>query len=265
MSAPVLLIEKDQGITTLTLNRPERLNALSRELIAALARAFEELAGDPDTGVVILTGAGRAFCTGLDLKEIAEKGFGEKTDDPEKAQRAVVSNIEAFPKPVIGAINGPCVTGGFEIILALDVLFASTEAVFADTHVRVGLVPGWGISQRLPRLIGIHRAKELSLTGNYIDAKTAEAWGLLNRVLPPRDLMPACRALARDMLSAAPGAVQAYKQVLDTGFGMPLADALRYEMQAAGEHVRHMTGGIVGQRRPGVQARGRAQKKKHEA
>ncbi|HYC56632.1 MAG TPA: enoyl-CoA hydratase-related protein [Candidatus Binatia bacterium] len=113
--------------------------------------------------------------------------------------------------PVIGAINGFAITGGFELALACDVLIASTQARFADTHARVGLVPGWGLSQRLSRAVGIYRAKEISLTGNYVSAEQAEHWGLVNRVVASQDLLPACRALAEDMLSCVPATLRAYK------------------------------------------------------
>jgi enoyl-CoA hydratase len=202
MPASVLLVEKSKGIATVTLNRPEAMNALSSELRRAIARAFRELQAGGETRVAIVTGAGRAFCAGLDLKELSEMGpdgGGDwATDD-------VVDAMAAFEGPIIGAINGHAITGGFELALACDLLVASTEAKFADTHVRVGLLPGWGLSQKLSRLIGISRAKEISLTGNYVGAEQAEAWGLVNRVVPPDELLPTCRALAADMASCPPG------------------------------------------------------------
>src|SRR5262249_56634240 len=122
------------------------------------------------------------------------------------------------PGPIIGAINGVAVTGGFELALACDVLIVSTAARFADTHARVGVMPGWGLSQKLARVIGIYRAKELSLTGNYLSAEQAEAWGLVNRIVPAEALLPTCEALARDMLSCVPEVVRRYKQVIDSGY-----------------------------------------------
>src|SRR5260370_17359052 len=115
--------------------------------------------------------------------------------------------IRGCPKPVIGAINGVAITGGFEVALACDVLIASTTARFADTHARVGVMPGWGLSQKLPRVIGLYRAKELSLTGNYLSAAQAEAWGLVNRVVPPDELLPPSRAPPPDILSSMPRAL----------------------------------------------------------
>jgi enoyl-CoA hydratase len=256
MTDPVLLIEKSQGITTLTLNRPRAMNALSRELRRAIADAFGDLQSQPEAGAVILTGAGRAFCAGLDLKELASSpsdaaaGFSG-TD--------VLAAIGDFEGPVIGAINGFAVTGGFELALACDVLIASSEARFADTHARVGLLPGWGLSQKLPRLIGIHRAKELSLTGNYLSAERAEAWGLVNRVVPPDELLPTCRALAQDMLECVPEAMRSYKRVIDAGYATTLSEGLAIEGRAARDRVESVRPESLAERREGLQRRGRSQ------
>ena len=145
--------------------------------------------------VLILTGAGKAFCAGLDLKELgsgqAALGGGENG----VTARDPVAALARFSGPVIGAINGAAVTGGFELALACDVLLASPQARFADTHARVGIAPGWGLSQRLSRAIGIYRAREISLTGNWVSAEQAAAWGFVNRVVPAEELL-ACRAPA---------------------------------------------------------------------
>ena len=130
--------------------------------------------------------------------------------------------MAAVPQPVIGAINGYAITGGFELALMCDFLIASPEARFADTHARVGVVPGWGLSQRLPRLIGINRAKELSLTGNYLSAEQAERWGLVNRVVPSDELLPTCRALANDILSTDPATRSEIKRIMDAGWSQTL-------------------------------------------
>jgi enoyl-CoA hydratase len=253
----VLLREREDGIVTLTLNRPEKMNALSAELRAALVAAFDELGGDVAVRVVILTGAGRAFCAGLDLKEL---GGGEPGGAIGAARELdVVGALRRFDRPIIGAINGVAVTGGFELALACDVLVASSEARFADTHVRVGILPGWGLSQKLPRLIGISRAKELSLTGNYLSAADAVAWGLVNRVVPADGLLPACRALARDMASCDPAMVRAVKRVIDEGYATTLADGLALEARASREHARGVKPEEVEARRRAVQQRGRAQ------
>jgi len=261
MSDPLLLIEKNEGVATLTLNRPAAMNALSRALRAAIMEAFTHLRGDASIGVVILTGAGKAFCAGLDLKELGgESGSG---DDNESAVAGgdVVKALTSFDRPIIGAINGYAITGGFELALACDILIASTNARFADTHARVGLVPGWGLSQKLSRVIGIYRAKELSLSGNYLSAEQANAWGLVNRVVAPDELLPACRALAQDILSCVPATMRAYKRVIDQGFATTFGEGLRLETSASTEHARTLAPEQVAERRRGIQQRGRSQSK----
>ena len=176
-------------VALVTLNRPDAMNALSGALRSELARVVKDLEVDPNVRVMILTGSGeRAFTAGLDLKEMGASNSGGPAlaidaDDP-------VVSLSQFSGPIIGAINGVAITGGFELALACDVIIGSPNARFADTHARVGIVPGWGLSQKLSRLIGMSRAKELSLTGNFIDADTACAWGILSRVVPANDLLP---------------------------------------------------------------------------
>jgi enoyl-CoA hydratase len=262
--ASVLIVEKAERIATLTLNRPRAMNALSRELRTALVRALAELRADAGVDAVILTGAGeKAFCAGLDLKEL-----GGETAAPAGAGGAlgavgsgadVIAALESFDRPVIGAINGYAITGGFELALACDLLVASENARFADTHARVGILPGWGLSQKLSRLVGIHRAKELSLTGNFLDARAAADWGLVNRVVAPEQLLPTCRALARDMQGCLPEILRAYKSVIDRGFAATFADGLRIERDTNREHAKSLTPADVAARRRGVQERGRAQ------
>ena len=262
MSDSLLLIEKSDGIATVTLNRPRAMNALSRELRGAITDAFRELGEDSGIGVVILTGAGRAFCAGLDLKELGGEVKPQGGQSPgEFLDLDVVGALTSFDRPLIGAINGFAITGGFELALACDVLIASSEARFADTHARVGIVPGWGLSQRLSRSIGIYRAKELSLTGNYLSAETAEAWGLVNRVVAPAELLPVCRTLARDMLSCEPVVMRTYKRIIDEGFADTFARGLAIEAEASRAHARSVTPETLGARRAEVQQRGRQQSK----
>ena len=262
MADPVLLSDRRDGVLTLTLNRPSAMNALSRELRGALIAAFTSLAQDAEIGVVILTGAGRAFSAGLDLKELG--GETSSTTDVTEAVATgdLIETITRCDRPVIGAINGVAVTGGFELALACDVLIASTEARFADTHARVGIMPGWGLSQKLSRLIGISRAKELSLTGNYCSAEQACAWGLVNRVVSPAELLPVCRALAADMLSCDREVMLAYKRVIDDGYAATFADGLRIEKARNREHAASVTPEKIAARRALVQARGRSQVQK---
>ena len=252
----VVEVERCGGYAVVTLNRPEAMNALSRELRAALAAAIHGLQAEPEIRVLILTGAGeRAFTAGLDLKELGAAGLGGggPRDDPARA-------MAAFEGPIIGAINGVAITGGFELALACDVLLASENARFADTHARVGVMPGWGLSQRLSRTIGISRAKELSLTGNFLTAHRAAEWGLVNRVVPAADLMPAARQLAEDMLSVVPTMLTANKRLIDDGYALPFGEAMALEGERSGTANRSVQAQDVEGRREAIRQRGKAQK-----
>jgi enoyl-CoA hydratase len=252
----LVLLERDGGVTTVTLNRPQALNALSAGLRNRIADVFTELAGDTSTEVVILTGAGRAFTVGLDLKELGGETSASESITGQELSQAVLG----LTQPIIGAINGFAITGGFELALMCDFLVASSDAKFADTHARVGVVPGWGLSQRLPRLIGVNRAKELSLTGNYLDAHTACAWGLVNRVVTPEALLPTCRQLARDILSTDPATRSEIKRIIDAGWHSTLEQGLAIEQAASEAHSRaEVRPEKVAERRAAIQARGREQ------
>lgn len=252
----LILIERQDSVAVVTLNRPEALNALSSGLRNAISDTFTELAEDSEVQVAVLTGAGRAFTVGLDLKELG----GEVGPDSSVSSRDLSEAIAAFNKPLIGAINGFAITGGFEIALMCDFLIASDQARFADTHARVGVVPGWGLSQRLPRLIGINRAKELSLTGNYLDARTACDWGLVNRVVSAEELLPTCLQLARDIVSTDPETRSEIKRIMDAGWHTDLNSGMALEDEASRAHAkRHPPGGHVADRRAAIQERGRNQ------
>ena len=256
MAEPVLKIEKQEGLAVATLNRPRVMNALSQELRSRIAETFRALEQDSEVGVVILTGAGKAFCAGLDLKEL---GGETKTAQAGTSDSEMLASIHEFSGPVIGAINGVAITGGFELALACDILIGSTEARFSDTHARIGLVPGWGLSQKLPRLIGISRAKEISFTGNHVPAEQAEAWGLLNRVVASDQLLDTCRNLGRDMLSCVPEVLRRYKQVIDEGYATTFSDGLALETRASRDYGRTLKPEVFASRRKSVQERGRAQ------
>ncbi|MEQ1889431.1 MAG: enoyl-CoA hydratase [Alphaproteobacteria bacterium] len=255
-SEPVLLAEVSGGLAVLTLNRPRAMNALSMELRVELTKTIDRLGADPSVRVMILTGAGQAFTAGLDLKEL---GRGEARIAGAMDDSNVLASMARFPGPIIGAINGAAITGGFEIALACDVLIASSAARFADTHARLGVMPGWGLSQRLSRAIGLSRAKELSLTGNFLSAAQAENWGLVNRVVAPEELLPAARALAQDMLSAIPEFLIAYKSLMDEGYGQNLATALETEQRVFRATSSDVSAGAIEQRRTEILQRGRSQ------
>jgi enoyl-CoA hydratase len=256
MSEPVLLVEERNRVATLILNRPAAMNAFSRELRDSIADTFRRIQAQGDVRVIVLTGAGRAFCAGWDLKELSSP---DATDTGAAAASDMQAAIAAFEGPIIGAINGHAITGGFELALACDLLIASTEARFADTHARVGILPGWGLSQKLPRLIGIQRAKEISFTGNFIDAKTAEAWGLVNRVVSPAELVAVAQKLAADMTTCVPHILRSYKRLIDDGCGMPLEQALAFELETAIASAQAITNQTLAERRSRVLERGRDQ------
>ena len=144
----------------------------------------------------------------------------------------MIDAIRDFERPLIGAINGHAITGGFELALACDLLIATRTRSSRDTHARVGILPGWGLSQKLPRLIGIGRAKELSFTGNFLGAEQAERWGLVNRVVPAHELLPICRQLALDMLSCEPRSLRGYKRMIDDGYAATFGDGMRWSRAA---------------------------------
>jgi enoyl-CoA hydratase len=236
MDFEYLLVEPHaDGFATIVFNRPAKLNTLSIALRRELARAVDALEADPAIRVLILTGAGRAFTAGLDLDEwSAAPAAGAWEHD-------AVAALARFSGPVIGAINGLAITGGVEIALACDLLIAAGDARFADTHVKVGLLPGWGGSVRMQQRIGPHRAKEVALTGRFLGADEALAWGLVNRVVPPERLREEAEALARQMLANQPEGLVAYKKLLDDEAGLTLADAFKLE----GERSRAANVGVT--------------------
>ncbi len=298
MTDSLVLIERHHAVAVVTLNRPEALNALSSALRRRISETFAELSEDRGTEAIILTGAGRAFTVGLDLKELGSEGAASRgarggtprTKEASRGARGATPSMEqasqgthgmpprqeqanphlggadlsdalaATPQPIIAAVNGYAITGGFELALMCDFIIAAPEARFADTHARVGVVPGWGLSQRLPRLIGINRAKELSLTGNYLDAETACAWGLVNRVVPAAELLPVCLSLAKDIASTHRPTRDEIKRIMDSGWQATLAEGLAIEDAASRAHAKaEVRPEKVAQRRAAVQARGREQ------
>lgn len=260
MTDETVLLDISDGIATVTLNRPSAMNAISRELRRRLFEVMQQVDSDDDVRAVILTGAGeRAFTAGLDLKELGSEagalGSANATDPADNPVKA----IEFCSKPVIGAINGVAITGGFEVALACDVLIASTNARFADTHARVGIVPGWGLSQKLSRMIGISRAKELAFTGNFLDAQTAHSWGLVNHVVEPEGLMPLARKLAEDIAGIAPDFITNYKRLIDDGFAVSFREGMAIEAGRSSAANSQVSPEEVEARRASVQERGRGQ------
>ncbi len=257
----VVLLDVSDRIATVTLNRPEARNALSGEVIRELRRLVRQADADAEVDVIILTGADPAFCAGLDLKEL---GSGARTLDDSgasgRSDRTERGPLPPCSKPVIGAINGPAITGGFEIALNCDFLVASDRARFADTHAPVGIQPGWGLTVLLPQAIGVRRAREMSATGNFIDAETALAWGLVNRVVAHADLLGTVRRLAGDIVSNDQAAVRRIYATYDEGSEGTAREGWAVEARVAGEwQGRGIDPAEIERRRAGIMERGRSQ------
>ncbi len=252
-----VLLERRGGCAIVTLNRPLAMNALSRDLRQDFVTVFKECTEDPDIRVIILTGNGKAFCAGFDLKEL---GSSDSSSAAEEADNVVAQAMSAFTGPIIGAINGHCITGGFEMALACDILLASENARFADTHARVGMLPGWGLSQKLPRLIGVSRAKEIAFTGAPLFAQQAYEWGLVNHVLPPDELLPMAIKMAQDICECVPAVLQQYQTLINDGASMLLDDALEWEEARAIWWAKQASGKMIEDRRQDVLHKGRNEK-----
>lgn len=203
----VLHIEVADEVALVVMNRPDRRNALNSLLVGGLRASLHSLDERDDVRAIVLTGADPAFCAGVDLEELAAGG----------SVSAGAGDGHPFPPdmstPIIGAVNGPAVTGGLELALACDFLIASDRASFADTHARVGILPGWGLTVELPRAVGVRRARQMSYTGNYVHADQALEWGLVNEVVPHEELLDRARALGRDMAGVPAAASAAMKRL----------------------------------------------------
>ncbi len=226
MSEALVERQDDNGLCTLTLNRPDVLNALSPSLFVELRAHLDTLATQTqEIGCIILCGKGRSFSAGNDLKAIAA---GERAPSPH-FQAETLEAIEALPQPVIAAVQGHCYTGSLELVLACDLLVAAESADFADTHGKWGMSPTWGMSQRLPRRVGLVTAKELMFSGRVIDGEEAVAIGLANRCVPDADLMSAATGMARTFLDNSWFTLSMDKQLVNGGLDRTLAEGLRYE------------------------------------
>jgi enoyl-CoA hydratase len=238
------------GVARITINRPVAANALSRAARTQLAEALAEADASKNVGAIIITGAGdRAFSSGLDLRELGSDDnalLEVATDDP---RLNPVAAVDLCKTPVLGAINGVCVTGALELALACDFLIAADTARFADTHVKVGILPVWGLSQRLSRVIGPGRARELSLSGRFLDAQTAEHWGLVNRVVPAAALAHEAWTLGRTITANDAVAVAANKALMKDGFALPLRAALAHEREVGAAFNTAVTPAMLEERR----------------
>jgi enoyl-CoA hydratase len=257
--APVLLDISD-GIATVTLNRPEVRNALSGEVLQLLQELMSTAEADDNVGVVVLTGADPAFCSGLDLDELGSTattlGTGGGADAPRRS--GARGPFPRMTKPLIGAINGVAVTGGFELALNCDFLIASELAKFGDTHARVGVMPAWGLTVLLPQAIGVRRAREMSFTGNFMSADEALRWGLVNHVVPHAELIPFTRSIAADIVDNESDAVRQIRQTYaviahdDDGWETEARDSRAWGRSRSSPDT-------IAARRAAIQERGRKQ------
>jgi len=255
----VVLTDVTDRIGTVTMHRPEARNALNNALRSGLPKALKAMDDDDGVDVIILTGTDPAFCAGLDLKELGSRprAVGGPNDDP-----VVTKPWPDLTKPVIGAINGVAITGGFELALNCSFLIASEHARFADTHSRVGVMPGWGLTVLLPQAIGVRRAREMSLTGNFMGAEEALQFGLVNHVVPHDELLPFTRQLATDIIGNDQRGVRRMLETYAATTGTTVDDGWVVERRMATEwQAGTFDPSEVERRRAGIMARGRQQTK----
>jgi len=233
MSYETITLNVADRIATITVNRPDKLNALNNRVIAELGEMIDSLRADRDVGGIVLTGAGRAFVAGADISELEEVA-GDSAEALAKRGQSVFRRFETSPKPTIAAVNGFALGGGCELAMACHVRVASENAKFGQPEVKLGLIPGYGGTQRLPRLVGKGRALQLLLTGEMIDAQEAFRIGLVNRVVAANELLSAANAMMRAMLANAPLALAACVTAVNDGADAALDTALALEASAFG-------------------------------
>jgi len=256
----VVLLDVNERVATITINRPDARNALSSEVLSKLPEAMLRAERSPDVDVLILTGTDPAFTAGLDLKELGSTGGnldGSGADGSTNAH-GVRGPFPKLTKPLIGAVNGVAVTGGFELALNCDFLVASEHAKFGDTHARVGVMPGWGLTVLLPQAIGVRRAREMSFTGNFMLADEALRFGLVNHVVPHAELMPFTRQLASDIAGNEQDGV---RQIRETYAAISTNDDDWETESRDGRAWRrsHFSPEKVAERRARIQSRGQSQ------
>jgi enoyl-CoA hydratase len=221
-----IIFEKEDNIAIITFNRPEAMNALNNKTRAEFREAIAAVAADDQIKVLILTGSGKAFVAGSDIKEFDQTS----AYDAHNIQR-LGGLVEKLDKPVIAAVNGFCLGGGNEIAMGCDIIIASEKAKFGQTEVNIGVIPGGGGTQRLPRLIGVCRAKELIFTGDIIGAEEAFRLGLVNRVVPADQLMPTAKEMAKKIATKSPAALKLAKTAINRGMQTNLESGLNYEYE----------------------------------
>lgn len=231
MALKNVIVEKQDNIAIVKINRPEALNALNKELLKELEELFYELGEDDRIKVVIITGEGKAFVAGADIAQMKDMTAIQAREFAKLGQ-GVFSLVESMEKPVIAAINGFALGGGSELALACDIRIASDKAKLGQPEVNLGIIPGFGGTQRMSRLIGTSKAKMLIYTGDIIDAQTAFSYGLVNKVVPAEELMKEVFDLARKIVSKGPSAIKFAKAVINKGIQADLPTGSSYEMDA---------------------------------
>lgn len=228
MAYETIILEKEGSVRIITLNRPDRLNALNTQTLSELAQAIGEIEKDQECLSVVITGAGRGFCAGADIKERAKPG-GRPSGGRGSTRFSLFNRLEELGKPVIAAINGPCNGGGLELALCCDFRIASQAASFGFGEVKLGVIPAAGGTARLPRLIGPAKAKEFLYFGNVVPAEEAHRLGIINRVVAPDDLMSEARRWASELAERPPLSLRMLKNCVNTGMQMNLQEAIDYE------------------------------------
>jgi enoyl-CoA hydratase len=259
MAYQFITLETSNRISVLTLNRPNANNALNRALTLELIDAINAADASEETAVIVITGAGKAFCAGVDLSELNDDS-SVLTDEGLGTESPLSVAMRTCKKPIIGAVNGAAVTGGFELALGCDFLYASERARFADTHVRVGILPGWGLSQKLSRIIGLGRAKELSLSGNFISAQEAFRLGLVNKICSSDELIPEAITTAQQIAESELTMVMAYKALIDDGYDSAFGEALKLEDERSTRWAQDVDYSVMAERL--AQLRSRASKQR---
>ena len=226
MAYESIIFEKEENIAIITFNRPDARNAVNNQVRAEFTAAIAEVEADNDIKVMILTGSGKAFASGVDIKE-----FNKTTPYHAHNLFRLGERVEKLPKPVIAAVNGFCLGGGNEIALGCDIIIASEKAKFGQPELNIGVIPGGGATQRLPRMIGVCRAKELIFTSDIITAEEAFNLGMINRVVPEDQLMPTAKEIAKKIATKSPAALKLAKQAINYGMQTNLESGLKYEYE----------------------------------